>query len=246
MAATKGSGRGGKARSAGPSATRFAPQPPDGPSLAEQAVRRSTELLVAARTDEAELLLAAALEVMVDLGLERRATVADIVRKAGLSNQAFYRHFVSKDDLVAALVDAGARRLVSYLDHHMAVADEPAAKVQAWTRGVLSQAADPEVAAPTKAVAWNRNPIASDAAADAQRAESMIWVLLEEPLRAMGRPDPASEAYLVGRLVFAVLDDVLWADPAPTLDELEFVGDFVLARLEAPGAAAGSKARRTR
>jgi AcrR family transcriptional regulator len=209
----------------------FVPQPPVGPSLAEQAVLRSTERLVAASTDEAEALMAAAMDEMVRLGSERRVTVADVVRAAGLSNQAFYRHFASKDDLTAALVDAGARRLVGYLDHRMSLVDDPLDQVRAWIRGVLSQVTDPAVAEPTRAVAWNRTVINSDAVEDARRAESMIWALLEQPFAAVGVPEPANEAYLVGCMVFAVLNDGLWADPPPTLDDLAFVTDFVLARV---------------
>jgi len=199
-------------------------------------VRRATERLVAARTSEADQLMEAATNVMVRLGPERRATVADIVKAAGLSNQAFYRHFASKDDLVAALVDAGARRLVDYLAHRMASADEPQQQIRVWVRGVLAQAADPAVAAPTRAVAWNRGVIDVEADAVARQAEPMIWALLEPPCTALGVADPASDAYLVGRLVFAVLNDVLWAEPTPTLPELDFVADFVLARIDrSPG-----------
>jgi AcrR family transcriptional regulator len=209
----------------------FVPQPPDGPSLAEQAVARSTERLVAARTEEAEALMVAATAEMVRLAPQRRVTVADIVRAAGLSNQAFYRHFASKDDLTAALVDAGARRLVGYLEHQMSLVPDPADQVRAWVRGVLSQVTDPAVAEPTRAVAWNRTVINSDAVEDARRAESMIWALLEEPFAALGVDEPANEAYLVGCMAFAVLNDGLWADPPPTLHDLAFVTDFVLARL---------------
>jgi len=97
----------------------------DGPSLAEQAAQRSTSRLVAARVEEAEALMDAGMRVMVRNGTDRRATVAEIVKESGLSNQAFYRHFASKDDLVAALIDAGARRLASYLEHKMAASDDP-------------------------------------------------------------------------------------------------------------------------
>ncbi len=213
---------------------RFAPQPPDGPSLADQAVHRSTARLVGERTEEAEQLMAAATEVMVRLGFERRATVADIVKSAGLSNQAFYRHFASKDDLIAALVDAGARRLAAYVARRMAAVTEPDEQIRTWINGVLAQAADPAVAAPTRAVAWNRSALEVGADSDARQAEPMIWALLEAPLAAAGVADPAGDAYLIGRLAFAVLIDVLWADPPPSLAELEFVTDFVTARFRHP------------
>jgi len=155
--------------------------------------------------------------------------VAEIVKEAGLSNQAFYRHFASKDDLVAALIDAGARRLSSYLEHKMAAAGDPAAQVRAWIAGVLTQATDPAVAAPTRAVTWNRGPIAAEADDLARQADRQSYHLLEAPLAELGRPDPAADAYLIGTLVFRVLTDALRADPAPTADDLAFVTEFCLA-----------------
>ena len=80
--------------------------------------------------------------------------VADIVAAAGLSNDAFYRHFRSKDDLVNALLDDGAERLRGYLAHQMAKARTPEAQVRRWVEGVLAQA-DGDIAAATLAVLWN-------------------------------------------------------------------------------------------
>ena len=212
---------------------RFATRPPDGPPLAEQAASRSTAQLVAARTAEAETLMAAGTAVMERHGTDRRATVSEIVREAGLSNQAFYRHFASKDALVAAIVDAGARRLVGYLDHQMAGTPDPERKVRIWVKGVLSQATDEKVARPTRAVSWNRGDLASEADGVVRRSDSMIWQLLEAPLAELGSNDPQRDAYLVGKLVFSVLIEALWADPPPTAEELEFVQDFCLAGVSA-------------
>src|SRR6266567_691280 len=103
---------------------------------------------------EVRRLLDAALEVMRQGGTASRPRVADIVAAAGLSNDAFYRHFPSKDALVAALVDDGALRLQSYLEHQMAKEPAPEAKVRRWVEGVLSQA-EGEVAVTTLAVIWN-------------------------------------------------------------------------------------------
>ena len=88
-------------------------------------------------------------------GTTSRPRVADIVAAAGLSNDAFYRHFPSKDALVAALVDDGALRLRSYLDHQMAKEPAPETKVRRWVEGVMSQA-EGEVAATTLAVDLER------------------------------------------------------------------------------------------
>jgi AcrR family transcriptional regulator len=212
---------------------RFAARPSDGPSLAEQAARRSTAELVASRADEAQRLMDAGLAVMERNGTRRRPTVSEIVREAGLSNQAFYRYFASKDDLVAAIVDAGARRLVGYLEHQMARHDDPVDTVRAWVTGVLSQSTNRKVAEPTRAVIWNRNGVDADAEGAARRADSMVWALLEEPLEALGSADPAGHAYLIGKLVVAVQVEALWADPPPTAEELASVADFCLAAVTA-------------
>lgn len=214
---------------------RFAAPPPTGPSRAEQAGLRSTSELVAARAEQAQALMDAATRVVERHGTERRATVAEIVREAGLSNQAFYRHFASKDDLIDALIDSGLRRLVGYLAHAMEKAKTPEGQIRAWIRGVLSQSTDPAVGAATRAVVWNREaPVAGAANAQAQ-AESLAWNLLSAPLEALGRPEPGSDAYLIGKLVFGVVSEALWADPPPTAAEVRPVEDFCLAAVGVAG-----------
>jgi AcrR family transcriptional regulator len=202
-----------------------------GPSLAELAVQRSTAHLTATRAAEAQALMDAGSAVMIRYGTERRATVAEIVREAGLSNQAFYRHFESKDALVAAIVDAGSRRLASYLEHNMAARPTPTDRVRTWIRGVLAQATDPEVAHATRAITWNGNALTGEADAEARRTSGRVWEVLEAPLADAGSTDPARDSYLIGRLVFAVLFDALWADEPPTAADLSFVEDFCLACL---------------
>ena len=102
----------------------------------------------------------------------------------------------------------------------------------AWIAGVLSQATDPAVAAPTRAVAWNRGSIAVEADGAARQADGRSFQLLVVPLTALGRPDPTRDAYLIGTLAFRVLAEALWADPVPTPTDLAFVEDFCLAALQ--------------
>jgi AcrR family transcriptional regulator len=209
---------------------RFIVGPPAGPSLAQQAVQRSAAAQLAQRAEESAALMAAGAAVMTRLGTERRASVAEIVAEAGLSNQVFYRHFPTKDDLVAAIVDAGARRLAALAARRMAGL-QPVEAVRAWITAVLSQATDPKAAAPTRAINWNRTILASEAMAMAQQADTIIWALLEDPLSALGFAQPRQEAYLIGLTTFGVLTDALWADPPPRARDLAFVSDFILRRL---------------
>src|SRR6476646_2194437 len=81
-------------------------------AAATAARRRRPDYAVEVRT-----LLDAARKV---ISRTERARVADIVAEAGLSNDAFYRHFPSKHALVAALPEDGAQRLASYLQHQTA------------------------------------------------------------------------------------------------------------------------------
>src|SRR5829696_1301967 len=95
---------------------------------------------------EVRRLLDAGLAVMRRCGTTSRPRVADVVAAAGLSNEAFYRHFRSKDALVGAILDDGLDRLAGYLAHQMGKEATPAGAVRRWVGGVLAQAADEEVA----------------------------------------------------------------------------------------------------
>ncbi len=71
-----------------------------------------------------ELLLAAAEEVFAERGVE--ASVADIARRAGVAKGTVFRHFASKEDLIASLV---CEHLVTLTDaaHRLAGAADPGA-----------------------------------------------------------------------------------------------------------------------
>src|SRR5215813_1575546 len=108
------------------------------PSAAQEALAKRE----AAYADEVRRLLDAGLDVMRRCGTTSHPRVADIVAAAGLSNDAFYRYFPSKDALVGALLDDGANRLQGYLAHQMEKERTPEAQVRRWVEGVLSQADD--------------------------------------------------------------------------------------------------------
>ena len=135
---------------------------------------------------EVRRLLDAGLEVMRRCGTSSRPRVADIVEAAGLSNDAFYRHFPSKDALVAAILDDGAERLRGYLDHQMDKEPTPAGQVRRWVEGVLAQA-DPEIAATTLAVLWNGGTAVDGTAAGRHFASATLATLLHGPFAELGQ-----------------------------------------------------------
>src|SRR5437660_5249790 len=91
---------------------------PSSPNGGGVAARIAAQTLAKRSPDyesEVRRLLDAALEVIAKHGTAARARVADIVAAAGLSNDAFYRHFPSKDALVCAIIEDGTQRLASYV-----------------------------------------------------------------------------------------------------------------------------------
>ena len=181
----------------------------------------------AAYANEVRRLLDAALEVMRRCGTTSRPRVADIVAAAGLSNEAFYRHFPSKDALVAALLDDGAGRLRSYLEHQMAKARGPEQQVRRWIEGVLSQS-DDDIAATTRAVLWNGGS-AGPESSGRHFASASVGALLREPLAELGSTDPELDASLVAHAVFGRLTDALWQESQPTRAEIDHLVGFALA-----------------
>lgn len=176
---------------------------------------------------EVRRLLDAGREVMRRCGTGSRPRVADIVAAAGLSNDAFYRHFASKDELVAAILEDGAERLRSYLAHQMEREATPEGEVRRWVAGVLAQAADDESAATTRAVMWNAGGL-GEALLSGSPA-TLLASLLERPLAELGSPAAALDASLVAHAVVGRLSDHLRQGVRPTKADTERVTAFCLA-----------------
>jgi AcrR family transcriptional regulator len=193
------------------------------PSAAQEALAKRE----AAYADEVRRLLDAGLAVMQRCGTTSRPRVADIVAEAGLSNDAFYRHFRSKDALVAALVDDGALRLRSYLDHAMAKEATPDAKVRRWVEGVMSQA-EGEVAATTLAVVWNGDSVAGPSGPGRTVARAGPGTLLVAPFAELGSARPDLDAGLAAHAVFGRLSELLWEGRHADADEVDHLVAFCL------------------
>lgn len=178
---------------------------------------------------EVRRLLDAGREVMRRCGTGARPRVADIVAAAGLSNDAFYRHFASKDALVAAILEDGAERLRGYLAHQMEKGATPADRVRRWVRGMLAQAADAESAATTRAVLWNAGGLGDTLVSSGW--SKTLATLLEEPFGELGSPAPELDASLVGHAVVGRLSDHLQRGARPTRADTERITAFCLAAI---------------
>ncbi len=175
--------------------------------------------------DEVRRLLDAALDLMRACGTPPRPRVADIVAAAGLSNDAFYRHFPSKDALVAAILEDGTDRLLGYLAHQMAKEPAPEGKVRRWVEGVLAQAADEDIAATTLAVLWNSGSVGEGLPS----ASRPLGALLREPSAALGSTDPDGDATFVAHAVVGTMSDHLWGRSRPSRAEIAHMTDLCLA-----------------
>jgi AcrR family transcriptional regulator len=139
--------------------------------------------------------------------------VSDIVREAGLSNQAFYRHFQSKDELLAAVLADGQRRLVATLDERMLAAPPGVARVRAWVEVVLAQARNTAAAANTRPFAIHGLRLADRFPEQwSASREELLAPLRSALLEAGGDPDDAA---LVYHLAMGTMQDALVQHEVP-------------------------------
>ena len=154
-------------------------------------------------------------------------SVRDIVRTAGLSNQAFYRHFASKDALLLAVLADGHRQLVEYLDKRVAAVKDPKERVRAWVMGVMAQARDARAAESTRPFAINGARLADRFPADLAATRSELVGTLAPSVRALGGSH--QDAAFVVDLVLARMNDAIAHRRRPQPNEVQNLVAFCLA-----------------
>lgn len=200
--------------------------PVGGESLVARAVRRRTGDRYAIARDEVRRLLDAGMELMrADPNVNPR--IVEIVRRARVSNDAFYRAFRSKDDLMAAIADDGARRLLGHIRRRCARHTDPVDQVRACVQVVFKQAADPEVAATTRAVLRNTSRDGRSAFGGVE-LRRRIAELLAVPLGAGGSLDPDRDAMVAACAIFAVMEQFLWTERVPTAADVEHLVAWIV------------------
>ena len=175
---------------------------------------------------EVRRLIDAAFAVMRSTG-DIDPQVRDIVKHAGLSNQAFYRHFSSKDALLLAVLADGQRQLVEYLGARVASTTDPEMQVRLWIEGVLAQARNPKAAEATRPFAVNGARLADRYPADLLATRAELLDTLVPSVRALG--GTTEDAALVCDLALARMNDAIAHRRRPQPQEVERLVAFCLA-----------------
>lgn len=222
--------RGSPARAAGP--------------IVDETVDRSLAHRRETARGEVERLVRAAFAMIEKTGgLDPK--VSDILAEAGLSNQAFYRHFRSKHELLVAVLDEGIRGLADYLAARMAA--EPAAvpAIRAWVRGMAAQAQDPASAQASRPFALARGRLAEAFPGEVARSRDQLTTPLRAALAAaqaagdLSAVSPEEDAELLYHLMMNWIEARLVEGRIPTPAEVERIEAFVLSGLARRGVADG-------
>jgi AcrR family transcriptional regulator len=190
--------------------------------LADQTLADRREAYAA----EVRRLIDAAFDVMRCSG-DIDPPVRDIVRAAGLSNQAFYRHFASKDALLLAVLADGHRQLVDYLVTRVAAAKNPTDRVRAWIMGVMAQARDTRAAEATRPFTINGARLADRFPDDLAATRSELVATLAPSVRALGGSH--QDATFITDLVLARMNDAIAGRRHPQPHEVQNLVAFCLA-----------------
>jgi AcrR family transcriptional regulator len=207
------------------------------PSTIEHLADRAVERTVAGRRAEYGQEMRRIVDSTFSL-IERTGSLEpsmrDILAETGLSTQAFYRYFASKDELMLALLDEGRRRLVETLQRRMSRSNDPSGQIRAWVEGVVAQAGNAAVAARTRPWVLSEQRLAELFPQQQHISVELLLDLLSEPIeRLQGTKrqqvlDTTRAASMVYQLTFAVLRSHLVAGTKPDARETEALVAFCL------------------
>jgi len=130
-------------------------------------------------------------------------SVAEVVRRSGWHNAAFYRVFGSKDGLLLAVAEDAASRTAQILGQRVAEASGPREAVRAWTRVLLHRASTLTSATATQPFALDRHRLLHRFPDAEERLTLPIRAVLHEVLRQAGRPDAEAAGDAATELVLS-------------------------------------------
>jgi AcrR family transcriptional regulator len=209
--------------------------PPNGPAVG-LAVDRSIAKRRATAEREIDRLVSSALDIIRRTG-RLEPTVSEILSEAGLSNQAFYRHFRSKHELLVAVLDQGIHGLAAYLCGRMELAESPSECIREWIRGMAAQASDPAGARATRPFVLARGKLAETFPAEVARSAAQLTaplrIALDDARRRGEMPEvvPEQDAEALYLLMMGFVEARLLEGRIPESSELLRLESFILAGL---------------
>lgn len=201
--------------------------------LVQRAINRALVKRSAAATEDVERIIEATYRVLSRSGgMDPR--MREILAEAGLSTQAFYRHFTSKDELLLVVLEDGRIRLATYLGHRMAKAKPGVAQLRAWIEGMFAQATDPTAAARTRPFILNVHRLMEQYPDEQLRSIS----LLVEQVRAtladahaagqLAQPPAKGDAAAIYHLTVGPMENHIALGSTPSRAEVRGIVDFAL------------------
>lgn len=206
-------------------------------SRALRSVDRTLERRRVTYENEVKLLVNAGFTLVERTG-KLEPTVGAIVAEAGLSNQAFYKHFHSKDELLLAMLEQGVLLLRSYIEHRVASGGTCRARIRNWIEGVLEQALSEQGAAATRPFVISRARLSERFPREVEEAEARLTEMLRDEIRSgvtsgeYPAADPERDARLLYNLAMGWVErQLVDPNPADAADANHLV-EFALRGLE--------------
>jgi AcrR family transcriptional regulator len=167
-------------------------------------------------------------------------SVTDILRGAGLSTRAFYRHFDSKDSLLLAMFRRDSDRLHAELDATAAAAASPREALRAWIDGYLQLTTQPRrrqrVLVLSSAELMRASGYADERARTMSRLQEGIARILvrgrEDGSFPWANPEPDSRA-IRSALTEAFAEQMTGSAPVDAAEAAAEVADFAFRALGA-------------
>ena len=212
-------------------------EPQEVSTPASRSLEPALEPRSVAYVDEVQRLLQAGLDEMHERQcVEPR--VADIVRRAGLSNKVFYRHFRSRDELLLAILEQGLRVQFTKLEERMAQAGSARDRIRCWIWEVLGRALDPEAAATTRPLLVHQARLLESVGKEAwgcvERLKLPLRAAIAEAMESgeLEEADVESDTEAVYELAVGWMRSRLITPVPPTRQEAQRVVDFAIRGLE--------------
>lgn len=172
----------------------------------EPAVRTRRREKLAPDPEVGRAIVAAATAALQEHGIGG-LSIATVLERAGLGTRAFYRHFASKDELVAAVFLASARAEGHRLRDRMDSAATEIDAVVAWIDGRLDLAFDDTVRSDLRRLSLEAQSVAAEGLVQPAYDE-MLLPLREALERGLRRGvfrgiDPVTDAQFIHGVVWA-------------------------------------------